>query len=251
MQRRPDRSHPASHAESQGIKYVLSIRCFPAPLCSALRPVGDNWSDSTFLRNNLFHIFRTHFPRSGEIGPFGELQQEIALLANIAYVICTAAAIYLIALAVIGYLLQTDTMRIGTMIRQALYQPSHGNPLHLRDGDLLPKVSCWCISSGLYGLTISAQQSVSVDVLIAAAPTISAALNRKYQQYAVVQVDADIAFRSVTFIIEDVLADRSITFTSAGAMLPESPHDSPRRSDHMYRPDNIGVDLGRGQNAQR
>ena len=162
-------------------------------------------------------------PVPGEIGPFGELQQEIALLANIAYVICTAAAIYLIALAVIGYLLQTDTMRIGTMIRQALYQPSHGNPLHLRDGDLLPKVSCWCISSGLYGLTISAQQSVSVDVLIAAAPTISAALNRKYQQYAVVQVDADIAFRSVTFIIEDVLADRSITFTSAGAMLPESP----------------------------
>ena len=188
-------------------------------------------------------------PVPGEIGPFGELQQEIALLANIAYVICTAAAIYLIALAVIGYLLQTDTMRIGTMIRQALYQPSHGNPLHLRDGDLLPKVSCWCISSGLYGLTISAQQSVSVDVLIAAAPTISAALNRKYQQYAVVQVDADIAFRSVTFIIEDVLADRSITFTSAGAMLPESP--TILRVDHMYRPDNIGVDLGRGQNAQR
>jgi len=44
-------------------------------------------------------------PVPGEIGPFGELQQEIALLANIAYVICTAAAIYLIALAVIGYLL--------------------------------------------------------------------------------------------------------------------------------------------------
>lgn len=162
-------------------------------------------------------------PVSGEMDPFRELQQEIALLANIAYVICTATAIYLTAIAVIGYLLQTDSMRIGTMIRQALYQPSRGNPLHLRDGDLLPKVSCRCISSGLYGLTISAQQSVSVDNLIDAAPAISAALNRKYQRYAVVQVDADRAFRYVTFTIQDVLIDNAITFTSAAEMLPESP----------------------------
>ena len=162
-------------------------------------------------------------PVPGEIGPFGELQQKIALLADIASAICIAAAIYLVTLATVGYLLQTDTMRIGTMIRQALYQPSRGNPLHLRDGDLLPKVSCRCISSGLYGLTISAQQSVSVDVLIAAAPAISAALNRKYQRYAVVQVDADRAFRYVTYIIQDVLIDNAITFTSAAEMLPESP----------------------------
>ena len=79
-------------------------------------------------------------PAPGEIGPFRELQQEIALLANIAYVICTAAAIYLASLAGLSYLLQTDAMRIGTLIRQALYQPARGNPLHLRDGDLLPKV---------------------------------------------------------------------------------------------------------------
>ena len=162
-------------------------------------------------------------PAPGEIGPFRELQQEIALLANIAYVICTAAAIYLASLAGLSYLLQTDAMRIGTLIRQALYQPARGNPLHLRDGDLLPKVGCRCVGPGVYGLTISAQQSVSVDTLIDAVPAISAALNRKYQRYAVVQVDADIAFRSVTFIIEDVLADRSITFTSAAEMLPESP----------------------------
>lgn len=154
---------------------------------------------------------------------FGELGNSLAVLSSNFCIIATFAAIILTCLSVYFYLFMPDTMRICSMIQQGLYQPSRGNPLHLRDGNLLPKISCKCVAHGVYNLTISAQQSVSVDTLVDAAPAISAALNRKYQRYAVVQVDADIAFRAVTFIIEDVLIDRSITFTSSAEMQPESP----------------------------
>ncbi len=62
-----------------------------------------------------------------------------------------------------------------------------------------------------------------MDTLVDAARAISAALNRKYQRYAVTQTDADVAFRSVVFLIEDVAVDRSITYNSAAEMQPESP----------------------------
>lgn len=137
---------------------------------------------------------------------------------------CTLlVAVILLAAAVLCYRRMPDTVRLCCMVRQALYQPSRGNPLHLRDGDLLPKVSCKCVGPGLYRLTLSAQQSVSVDTLVGAAPALSAALNSRYQRYAVTQTDADIAFNAVTFIIEDVKIDRSITYSSASEMQLESP----------------------------
>lgn len=132
-------------------------------------------------------------------------------------------AALLLASAVLCYRRTPDTVRLCGMVRQALYQPSRGNPLHLRDGDLLPKVSCKCVGMGIYRLTISAQQSVPVDTLVDAAPAISAALNSRYQRYAVTQTDADVSFNSVTFVIEDVKADRSISYSSAKEMQPESP----------------------------
>ena len=177
-----------------------------------------------FLIGILFaYSYNSISPAQGEMESFGELGNSLAVLSSNFCIIATFAAIILTCLSVYFYLFMPDTMRICSMIQQGLYQPSRGNPLHLRDGDLLPKISCKCVAHGVYNLTISAQQSVSVDTLVDAAPAISAALNRKYQRYAVVQVDADIAFRAVTFIIEDVLIDRSITFTSSAEMQPESP----------------------------
>nr|WP_302658086.1 FtsK/SpoIIIE domain-containing protein [uncultured Dysosmobacter sp.] len=177
-----------------------------------------------FLIGILFaYSYNSISPAQGEMESFGELGNLLAVLSSNFCIIATFVAIILTCLSVYFCLFMPDTIRICSMIQQGLYQPSRGNPLHLRDGDLLPKISCKCVAHGVYNLTISAQQSVSVDILVDAAPVISAALNRKYQRYAVVQVDADIAFRAVTFIIEDVLIDRSITFTSSAEMQPESP----------------------------
>ena len=162
-------------------------------------------------------------PSPGAVGMLSTINGNMAALALHASNCALLVAALLLVSAVLCYRRTPDTVRLCGMVRQALYQPSRGNPLHLRDGDLLPKVSCKCVGMGIYRLTISAQQSVSVDTLVDAARAISAALNRKYQRYAVTQTDADVAFRSVVFLIEDVAVDHSITFNSAAEMQPESP----------------------------
>ena len=162
-------------------------------------------------------------PSPGAVGMLSTINGNMAALALRASNCALLVAALLLVSAVLCYRRTPDTVRLCCMVRQALYQPSRGNPLHLRDGDLLPKVSCKCVGMGIYRLTISAQQSVSVDTLVDAARAISAALNRKYQRYAVTQTDADVAFRSVVFLIEDVAVDHSITFNSAAEMQPESP----------------------------
>ena len=162
-------------------------------------------------------------PSPGAVGMLSTINGNMAALALRASNCVLLVAALLLASAVLCYRRTPDTVRLCCMVRQALYQPSRGNPLHLRDGDLLPKVSCKCVGMGIYRLTISAQQSVSVDTLVDAAPAISAALNSRYQRYAVTQADADIAFRAVTFIVEDVLVDRSLTYHTSDEMTPDSP----------------------------
>lgn len=162
-------------------------------------------------------------PSPGAVGMLSTINGNMAALALRASNCALLVAALLLASAVLCYRRTPDTVRLCCMVRQALYQPSRGNPLHLRDGDLLPKVSCKCVGMGIYRLTISAQQSVSVDTLVDAAPAISAALNSRYQRYAVTQADADIAFRAVTFIVEDVLVDRSLTYHTSDEMTPDSP----------------------------
>lgn len=82
---------------------------------------------------------------------------------------------------------------------------------------------CKRAEEGRYALTISAGQSVSVDAIRSAASPISSALNCRFQRYAVVGVDQDIAYNGVTFRIEDVTIDRSLIFKSAQEMRPVRP----------------------------
>ena len=73
-----------------------------------------------------------------------------------------AASLAFAVITVIVYLIMPDTYRICEMVRRGLYCPAHGNPLHLRDGVLLPSIRCKKAGPGLYDLTITAQ-SVNVE----------------------------------------------------------------------------------------
>lgn len=127
---------------------------------------------------------------------------------------CAATSYYL-------YQSLPDEAKIASQVRYALYNPSRGNPLHLQDGELLPKVGCKCLGAGRYLLAISTQQSVDVDTIIAAAPSISAALVNRYQQFAITVTDVDLAFNSVLFNLEDVKIDHSYTFASVEQLRPK------------------------------
>lgn len=200
------------HANAPQLRY--------APLYIQLAAAGG----IALIGGAVFAVVHIHLaPSPGAVGMLSTINGNMAALALRASNCALLVAALLLVSAVLCYRRTPDTVHLCGMVRQALYQPSHGNPLHLRDGDLLPKVSCKCVGMGIYRLTISAQQSVSVDTLVDAAPAISAALNSRYQRYAVTQTDADVSFNSVTFVIEDVKADRSISYSSAKEMQPESP----------------------------
>lgn len=127
--------------------------------------------------------------------------------------LCAAAAVHL---------LLPDTVRIRCLVRRGLFSPAYGNPLHLRDGELLPRVKCGRESPGVYELTIDVGGS-TVEAIAAASSNISSSLNKRYRRYAVVQTDCDVAFNEVRFVLDDVLADKSFTFHDVAEMKPDSP----------------------------
>ena len=129
----------------------------------------------------------------------------------------------LIAAAVI-HRLQPDSAKIRHKVQRALCHPRYGNPLRLREGELLPGVNCKDIGGGVgvYELTIEAR-SCTVEAITDAASAISTAINGRYVRYAVTQSDTSVAHDKVVFRLENVLVDRSLTFHNAEEMRPPGP----------------------------
>lgn len=119
--------------------------------------------------------------------------------------------------AFIIYKKTPDAERIRHMVYRGLCCPAYGNPLHLKDGEFLPRVSCVPSNSGRYDITVTGA-SVAMEDIAKSASRISSLINGKFQRYAVVYVDAAPDYNCVKFCIEDVVQDFSLTFKSAGEM---------------------------------
>lgn len=125
--------------------------------------------------------------------------------------------------AVVVHILAPDRAKIQHKVRRALCHPRYGNPLHLREGELLPSIVCKTdILDGVYALTVTAG-AATVETIAEAASAISSAINGRYIRYAVTQTDTGVAYDQVTFRIEDVMLDRSLTFVKVEDMRPASP----------------------------
>lgn len=129
------------------------------------------------------------------------------------------SAIMLIC-AVILHITMPDKKHIEYMVRKVLYTHTYGNPLHLKDGERLPKVKCTSSEQGVFTLTVKAV-SCPVEDIQNISSSISSALNKSFNQYAVTQTSSDIAFNDVSFQIEDVTIDRSLTFNDISEMKSE------------------------------
>ena len=149
------------------------------------------------------------------VGVVGHMMGQAAAVA------LGAGVVALIAAAAVRFWMP-DCAKIRYKVRRALWHPAHGNPLHLKEGELLPAIKCKEAHTGVYDLTISAG-AVTVETITGAASAISSALNGRYIRYAVTQMDTGVAFDRVTFRIEDVLADRSLTFEKVEDMRPRGP----------------------------
>lgn len=150
------------------------------------------------------------------VGTVGRVMGEAT-----AAVMCAGIVAVIAAVAV--QVFTSDCAKIQHKVRRAICHPSYGNPLHLQEGEMLPDIACkQRICNGVYSLTISAG-AATVKTIAEAASAISSALNGRYVRYAVTQTDTGVAFDKVTFRIEDVMIDRSLTFTDVAEMHPASP----------------------------
>ena len=140
---------------------------------------------------------------AADVPILGAVVRGVGQAAAVALGIGVAA---LIAAAVV-HRCQPASAVIRHKVRRALCHPRYGNPLRLRDGELLPGVICKDIGNGVYELTIEAR-SGTVEIITDAASAISTAINGRYVRYAVTQADAGVAHDKVVFRLEDVLIDR-------------------------------------------
>ena len=120
--------------------------------------------------------------------------------SRISAIITIACLIY----ALIFGLTFNPAKQIQHLVIKKIGLPELGNPLGLKEGEVLSKISCKETATGTYKLVIAAV-STSIEELINISQEISTCLNtKKLCQYAVTQHTADIALNQVTYVIEDV-----------------------------------------------
>lgn len=133
------------------------------------------------------------------------------------------AGMIAIIISIVVRITMSDATRIRLMVKKGLFCYDYGNPLNLKENELLPKIRCKKIEFGVFELTITAT-TATVEEIQNLSSSISSSLNKKrYRQYAVTQTITDIAFNEVTFRIEDVTIDKSLAINDVQELKPKDP----------------------------
>ena len=124
-----------------------------------------------------------------------------------------------VIIAVGMHFLYDDADRIRWQILRGLCCPAYGNPLHLKDGERLPVVTCKLIGPGTFRLKV-APGGTDFEAIAKLAPHISTSLRGRYRDYAVTLANSDVSYGYVTFTLEDVRESRTIHVKEVGALQP-------------------------------
>lgn len=114
--------------------------------------------------------------------------------------------------------------KLRARVRAGIFDPRFGNPLHLRDGEVVPRVVCKETEAGRFEISISTLSS-TVDEVAKLAECISARLCGRFSRYAVVLTEADVASNHVTFFVQDVTLHHEIEASSVEEMSPPSAYE--------------------------
>ncbi|WP_414150584.1 FtsK/SpoIIIE domain-containing protein [Acetobacterium carbinolicum] len=129
-------------------------------------------------------------------------------------IILFIVGIILIAIGIRMHMHLRNSTRIKYIVKKGLFYYAYGNPLHLKEGEKLPALHCINTEVGKYELILSTGVA-SVEDLQKLSTNISACLNNRYKRYAVTQTRSDLAFNTVSFLIEDVTIDRNLRIKSS------------------------------------
>ena len=126
-----------------------------------------------------------------------------------------ALAVMMFVVALLLHFLLPTRIKIKRMVQRGLFYYPLGNPLNLKEGELLPKVKVREIEKGKYEIKIRVT-AFSLEDLSNVSSNISSSINNRYfDRYAVISRDSDIAMNWVKFVVEDVTIDRKLHVTSA------------------------------------
>lgn len=143
-------------------------------------------------------------PDSSFIRNVGKVQDFVFVLAVMMFVV-----------ALLLHFLLPTRIKIKRMVQRGLFYYPLGNPLNLKEGELLPKVKVREIEKGKYEIKIRVT-AFSLEDLSNVSSNISSSINNRYfDRYAVISRDSDIAMNWVKFVVEDVTIDRKLHVTSA------------------------------------
>lgn len=148
--------------------------------------------------------------------------QSVCYISKMLMFIMLTGSILILLIALIIRQTISNAKQIQYTVRKALFSHEYGNPLHLKDGERLPKISCKEVKQGVYELTITAI-STTINEILNASPSISSSLNKKYERFAVIRSEADLAFNCVKFRIGDVVMDFSLTVSDVSQLKCKEP----------------------------
>lgn len=155
------------------------------------------------------------------------------------YALVISVIVFVIATS--EHLLRSNSRRILYLVRKRLCDSFYGNPLHLVDGEIEPHI--WVIKTK-HGYRVRIEcQSSKYDDVASLETTISDCLRNRFENYAVVSKEEDIAGRYVDYFVQDVVMEYS------KQAVYKSVDDIPIHSTRFYiRPD-LYIDFSKVLNA--
>lgn len=150
-----------------------------------------------------------------DLGFFAVFAQKILFVfswVSVAGWVIGSVGIGLLVVAVLLHWFAPDTLRLKWFVQQRLFSSRFGNPLGLKEGQVLPRIKVKRDGAALW-LTIWTTSS-DADQIASVSQALSGATRGKLRGYAVTVVDTDSAGSFVRFKFEDMTVDRSITVHS-------------------------------------
>lgn len=171
------------------------------------------WCGITLMSALFCKCFRVIFVQVASTSALHNTTQIIIFSLYCVELIMYLVTFVLFSLALIFRLYTTDAERIAVLVRKAICLSKYGNPLSLKEGELLPDIKCFVLDSNRFVLRISSNSS-TIEDLEKLGSFISSTLDGKYKNYAVTITDIPISLNYITFTLEDVTLHREVVVDS-------------------------------------
>ena len=122
-------------------------------------------------------------------------------------------------------IVRTDSQRIGELLSRRLFTPFYGNPLNIKDGELIPYIQVECeynnnLISKIF-ITIHTTNS-EPRILAEISNTISSSLRGRYSSFAVTDIIEKRNMNDVLFICSDVMQSKQLKVSNYNTLVSNS-----------------------------